>query len=455
MSLDADGELVKRASAKMYGRVDTLQPADLEAFGDLLVQLKHNEALGYGLCRVSTTARVVATRHLSGAPGAVARNNDYFQFARTPGVLMLDHDAEHVTDCFDRDSLRDALLEVVPELELAPMLWRPSASSRIYRSDTGEELQGLRGQRLYIPVHDASDIQRLGKTIYTRLWAAGRGRFVVSGSGLLLDRNLFDNAVWKAEGLDYAAGAKCLPPLEQRRDPPHIWEAGLVGGLAPFDSRVIGDITPELKEAADKHRDEARESMREAQSAARAAYLAERAPLLAARRSISLDEAHKVWSQALDGLLYPDFVLHLEDGTVVSVGEVLDNPAKYHGKRCADPLEPDYRGDSRIARINLYSGSRPHIKSYAHGGAYYKLLRQPRELVVQTGENPRLVDQCLSLLRIHGDLFDFGDKGVVRASGERLYPVEATYLTYHLGRDVAHFVEEAQDHRRKGRHQLP
>ena len=441
MSLDADGVLVKHARTTLYdGRVDTLQPADLEAFGDLLVQLKHNEALGYGLCRVAPSARVVSSRHLSEAPGAVSRTKDYFQFARTPGVLMLDHDSEHVAESLDRDSLREALLDAVPELELAPMLWRPSASSFIYDTARDVELQGLRGQRLYIPVQDGSDIKRLGSAIYERLWAAGRGRFVVSGSGLLLDRNLFDNAVWHAEGLDFAAGAKCLPPLEQRRGPPHIWEAGLVGGLAPFDSRVIGDISPEIKEAADKHRDAARESMREAQSTARAVYLAERAPLLAARRAISLDAAHEVFSQALDrNLLFPDFLLHLEDGTVVSVGEVLDNPAKYHGKRCGDPLEPDYRGDSRIARINLYSGSRPCVESFAHGGAYYKLVRQPRVLRVQPGENPRLVDECLSLLRIHGDLFDFGDKGVVRAAGERLYPVDATYLTHHLGRDVARF----------------
>jgi len=40
----------------------------------------------------------------------------------------------------------------------------------------------------------------------------------------------------------------------------------------------------------------------------------------------------------------------------VTVGTVLDNRERWHGERFADPLEPDYRGDKRIAWLNLRSG---------------------------------------------------------------------------------------------------
>lgn len=436
-SINPEGELVKVTKGSLVdGRADTVSCADLEAFGELLTTLRHNQALAYGVSG-KESARVVVGDRLHECPGAIARNRQHFHFTRSPGILMLDHDADHVTDCFDRDSLRAVLLGVIPELELAPMLWRPSASSHIYDTARDVELQGLRGQRLYIPVQDASDIERLGKSLYTRFWAAGRGRYVLSNSARLLDRNIFDNAVWQPERLDYAAGALCLPPLEQRRGPPHLWEAGLVGGLAPLDSRVIGDISPELKEAADKHRDEARESMREAQGVARDEYVATRAAVLAEESRISVDEADNILRKAMErNELFPDFTIHLDDGGAVTVAQILDNPAKYHAKRCADPIEPDYRGDRRIAFINLRSGGRPFVFSHAHGGIRYELVRQPRVLRLESGEDPRVVDECLALMRMQGDSFDFGGRGVVRVTDERLYPVDAPYLRDYLGRIV-------------------
>ena len=48
-------------------------------------------------------------------------------------------------------------------------------------------------------------------------------------------------------------------------------------------------------------------------------------------------------------VLSSDFVLYRPDGTSITVGEVLADPEKWHQARFADPLEPEYRDDKRIA----------------------------------------------------------------------------------------------------------
>ena len=55
-------------------------------------------------------------------------------------------------------------------------------------------------------------------------------------------------------------------------------------------------------------------------------------------------------------------VLHLDDGTRVTVGEVMRSPDRFEGVTCADPLEPSYgRGKAML----FPSGRR--LSSWAHG----------------------------------------------------------------------------------------
>ena len=73
-----------------------------------------------------------------------------------------------------------------------------------------------------------------------------------------------------------------------------------------------------------------------------------------------------------------ELVLH--DGLIITVGEVRAAPEKYDGARCADPAEPGYRSDMRIAQINPFGRIGPHIYSHAHGEQIYMLPREPAEL---------------------------------------------------------------------------
>lgn len=367
--LNDDGQPTTTSSAALYdGRAETIRCLGITNFLGMRDDLKPNEAFMFGVARSASVA-VTTLKNLRDHPaehaGKIARDSKSFHFPEAPGILMLDHDAGHMSCAYDRVSLREELLGAVPELATAAMAWAPSASSYIYALGTEEEIHGLRGQRLYVSVLDASDIPRLGKAIYERLWAAGIGMYAVSAGGQLLDRNLFDASVWQAERIDFAAGAKCIAPLEQRPGGGCEWNAT----AEPWDSRtLLLDLTPEQVAAAATHRAAARELVTGKASAARIAYANTRAEARATSGGISIEEARRqVHAELTLQRLAADFVLHPEEGGTVTVAEVVADPKKWNGLRFADPIEPGYREDQRIAWLNLDNPDKPFLYSHAHG----------------------------------------------------------------------------------------
>jgi hypothetical protein len=129
----------------------------------------------------------------------------------------------------------------------------------------------------------------------------------------------------------------------------------------------------------------------------------------------------------LDGI----FPIQLASGAMTSVAEILANPGKFHNIRCADPVEPDYGNDSRIAFINTKTSS-PFIFSHAHGGTRYKLLRASVEVQLIPGELHFVVKKILEALRQDGSIYERGGEVVRLTEKGRVLPLEAEYLTVYL-----------------------
>jgi hypothetical protein len=82
------------------------------------------------------------------------------------------------------------------------------------------------------------------------------------------------------------------------------------------------------------------------------------------------------WVSALaDRTLLSDFVLYFRDKGACTVAEVLANPIAFDMERLADPGEPTYANDPRIAQF-YWNDGRPKIHSHAHGGCKYALRRE-------------------------------------------------------------------------------
>jgi len=229
-----------------------------------------------------------------------------------------------------------------------------------------------------------------------RLWLAGHGWILISGSGAKLERTLFDTSVWQPERLDFVGGADCAPPLEQRRPKPSVFDATAADGRVdtrlafpdltePEQARYM-QLISEAKRKAQPEADRAHEAWRIArgEEAARQA----RSGAQEKGRELSVEDERAAYERGYDaagrahgGELTGDFqIVVLPEGegrerAVVTVAEILADPEAYHGMLTLDPLEPDYHHHKVVGKL-LTVGTRigkPVLVSMAHGQRTYRL----------------------------------------------------------------------------------
>lgn len=430
-----DGVPVKESAGHMMeGHAeprDVKDPTDLAFLLDL--ELHWNKALCFGIPNDDAPADIASKSRIENGtalPESITRSNEAFRWPAGPGWLMLDYDPAPNTVPLDRDQLLSVLCEAAPALRDAPMVWSTSSSSFIYNEETGEEVTGLRGQRFYVLVQSAADIPRAGKALFDRLWLAGHGFYILSKAGTLLERSVIDAAVWQPCRLDFAAGPMCEEPLTTKRPGAEEYnnDTEPLDTLAAFPPLTRDELTAlsEIKTAARNDQDLLAE-----QSILREAWVLERLEKLPANTSTDERERVEKSLRAAIGTyrLWGDFELIHSSGSNVAVGDLLDNPDRWHGERFADPLDPGK--DQRIAWLNLKSGGRPFLYSHAHGGQRFTLMRAVQTLQIEKGELPRVLDAILERLRSDGQVFERAGV-LVRFADDVLVPVERPWLQTHI-----------------------
>lgn len=443
-SLDADGVLQKSAGGNLSeGLSQTMRVAGVTEFAALLPDLNPNQALMFGTFAhdaATVLSKERAERSRSAGP-VVTRTRDCVSWPDGPAILMLDYDPPSSGDPLTQDELRERLFETVPALRGAPHVTRPSASSCIYRKGDGAELRGERGRRVYIGVKEGRDIERAAKVLQARLWLNGHGYFAVSKSGALLERTLIDGAVFQPERLDFAGGAACGEGLEQRLPEPEIFTAD-----APYldTATALPNLTGPEHSRLEEMKGAARKEMEGAASAVREAWIVERVGEFAsaldetddAKRDQRVSDYAQTCRAAVEeGRLHGDYEIILDDGKRVTVGEVLDNPGKYHNRKTLDPIEPDYDGGRAVGWLNLHAKGRPYLKSFAHGDHRFTLVRARKTIVLITGEEAGTFAKAAEILRINGELYERGGQ-LVRTIGNKIVPACTDWLRLHLARNA-------------------
>ena len=410
--------------------------SDLTEFADLLGQIGDNQALTYGIPQTSPIALTTqAEWERKGKPDdEIPRTNETFSWFEGPGIMMIDNDPEDEDAVLDPNALIQILKSAVPGLADVEMLTYPSASSWIRNTKTGAWLSQLRGQRVYLMVADASDIERAGQVLFDRLWLAGHGYFKVSSAGTLLSRTLVDGSVYQPSRLDFVAGAVCKPPLVQERGTPQI----VPGTSKIVDTReALPDLTAREKKLLKHMQDVAREEKRPEAEARRNAWLDERAHKMAGPNASeeAIAAARARAEVALDTRALPgDFVLDVMlDGKIeeVTVAQILEVPAKYHCAKTRDPLEPDY-DDGRLVGKLFVNGTIKRLHSFAHGEATYTLETSKTEIEIPQGQLDKAVDDTLDVLRKDPNFFDFGDAFVLIDNG-KIHRLDQHMLEQRLG----------------------
>ncbi len=430
--MTGDGLDKKSAGQLVRGEYKIRDIRSAIELADELASLHPNEALIYGIPQRAETQGSIASRK-EARPGEITRTRDNFDWPAGPAVMFLDYDHRQGAEPLTANMLWELIITSVPELANAPAVVTASATSYIYDKKTGKEIKGAGGWHVYLIVKDGRDIPRAGQALFEQTWMTGHGWFMVSSAGSLLERSLIDTTVWQPERLDFAAGAVCLPPIEQRRPAPLVKNPD----AKPFDSQQLRRVSAiaeleRLKSIASAAVAEEAKKVRDRWIEARVADVMVTVSETDADKREERSKILRVTYRraAEDGLLLGDFVLTTEDGRQVTVGEILDNVDHWHGKRFADPLERDYRNDSRVAWANLQSGGKPIIFSHAHGGRRYVLVRAPQTIQVSGGEMPRIVEAVQRHMHRAGEVYQRGGELVRVADGLTLV-VHPAWLRTH------------------------
>lgn len=386
-----DGEPVKTSAGEMLeglaARVPVAGPADLVR---LLAALQEGQALVFGL-PPEVSCRVTTQQKLADSPGAIARTKEHFKWSDGSGWMMLDYDPQEGKAPLTREELLAALYRAAPGLRAAPMVWGVSSSSNIHNADTGEVVTGVRGQRLYVLVASAKDIERAGAALFDRLWLAGYGRYDISSAGTLMPRTLVDKAVWQPNRLDFAAPPVCIAPLESRRPAP----LAMNNDAPALDLQlVIPDLTPEESSELGRLQQRAEAESRDKAAAVRHEWLRAKVAHLP---EDDQEQARVRLSRSLDtGVLNGDFKLVRADGERVTVDQILAEGKPWHEARFHDPFEAEHRDDPRIAVVYLNADGSAHLYSHAHGGKNYKLEVSATKLRFALSKGDKLAANCKS-----------------------------------------------------------
>ena len=267
----------------------------------------------------------------------------------------------------------DAMMQrLLPWWSGCARMYRPSASAFIYDAE-GNELAGPGSLRCYLIADKGENIPFLGIAILDALWKAGAGRIEFSASGSMLVRCAVDGAVWQPERLDFAGPVVLGPGLVKKNVSAAIIEGGVIdteaaiaGGPGKVTTAVWLRTSLEIRQAKHKAKPE--------EKRLRKIYIADR---IREEVAVGVDEKHarQKWRAAFTtNTLSADFRLHFLNMGNVRVADVLANPRRFDFERLADPADPTYADDPRIAVFFANGGkARPHIFSHAHGGRKYVL----------------------------------------------------------------------------------
>lgn len=438
----------KTVAGDLYeGTFKILHFKTIEQFAKLIVNVTTAQAISSSLPLSGACEGLIVTKAKAAQnPQALTRTmKDFGHPEGIKGMIVLDYDTIAGKRALSRNEIWNLVTTIAPEVEKTGALWWCSSSSYVYKD--GEEVYGLRGQRLYLMVADISDTERVGKVLGRRLWLAGHGCIAISASGQRLERTVFDAAMFQPSRLDFIGGAVCEAPLVQKRGEPFVLSNGgwlntttAFKDLTPAEEMQYAALVLDAKSQAEGSANEARERWKNARREAEVKKLSSIGMPIAE----ASDRVERFLAAALGGVLLGDFSIHLADGNIVSVGTVLDNRERFHGELTLDPLEPEYANRKVTGKLFLF-GASPTLHSFAHGGATYRLRRQPHRLYVQRGKKAELVDEIGKVLAGEPDVFLRGDTLVLIEDG-RMRHLRKHNLAHLIGTRAALYTKNEKGH---------
>jgi uncharacterized protein (DUF927 family) len=390
-----DGRAVKDATHDLgvhSGHHNDVQVGGLVGLAALIEGLNFNQALTAGISGREGAQRLVTKKKLAKlgekAENTIARSKDYLKWPDKLFALPIDHDAEPGVAPLSPDGLRDILVGVFPNFEAVGRLVTHSTSSHIYNANTGECLKGEGNHHTYVLAR--GDVDRFNRIAKDYFWLKDKGFYksasvnAQTGVSAILERHPIDLSVGSSERIICEAGALLGEGLEQRRPEPEVYPGGV------WDLDAIPELTPEEKAIADSNK-------QMAESGARIQQLERATEFQVKEKNLEPKPAESAANKAIQdcdrGVLLPDHILYLEDGTEIAAGDLMD---KHVGLKLRDPQEPDYDGGRLVAKIFEAKQGEFRIHSFAHGEKNYTIQQQTSDWDFKTLTEAQYSDLGLS-----------------------------------------------------------
>jgi hypothetical protein len=441
--LDDSGNLQKQSAAQLYdGTASPIQVENLEAFLKFRARMKTKHALTYGTIDSAVRVPLAIEESQAVLDGkAIARTRRFFGFgAGQPGILFGDYDPADGRPLLGYEALDDILGECVPGWRGTERLWSSSSSAYIYRradeaaGRPARELSGAKGWHCYIVVDDASRIPSIAEFIEQKIWEAKHGYIGLSKCGYKLIRNPFDTTVAQPERIDFRR-AELSKELEQRN------QEHLIRGAAMLKT---DDIPATGISRADWRRDNkavkaAKDAVEERSQEVKRAYMEDKIRE-DIENGVPMRVARMKWSTVLDSnlpRLPGNFVIRLSDERRVTVGEIIDRPDEFNGKRCYDPMDHEYNNDKRIGVISVGDGF-DTIYTHAYGGVTYGLTRRTTRVVVsEGGVLHKMADESAQALANEENVYTRGGEIIV-VHDNKIIPMNKEHVEDSLSRCISY-----------------
>ncbi|WP_223421204.1 DNA primase family protein [Tateyamaria pelophila] len=374
-----DGTLGKHTEGTLVAcKYQTFEAPTLQAFYEWLYHAPSTQYMTQGIADHQTAdvyPRPVVAELGDTSTAVMSRTQDDIHWPEGAALMVVDSDAngEQITV----EQVWAALCMAEPKLAGYACLHTTSSSSNVVYLDTNT---GIGGLHTYLHVTDGTDIPRALHALHVRLCLRGQARHKLSRDGKFLDRSFVDMAMKTPQQPAYIR-AHCVPPVTQDKQ---FW---MRKGVEMLDTRaVIPDLTQTELAEFDAHLVMAKAGMQDQIDAVRDQYRNERAEEIANDTGVSHETAlATVDAMLTTQVLCSDFVLTV-GREKVTVGQILAQPAKWHGVACCDPVDP--KGAGKTAAKIYSDQGQPMVNSFAHGGAKYTLTLLPSNPVLPEGARP-------------------------------------------------------------------
>jgi len=348
-----DGQVSVKAGARIVNaEAEKLNVTNLNEFYSVISELTNKQCITLGILPDDKCSIVLSANEDLKA-GKYGRNKHNVKYPNGDKLILLDID--EVRDGLEFKTAKQVfehLCDIDLCFSMLELLIVPSSSCGV--KFNGELLKGY-SWHVYLVINETLTIEDLRTFVVNASFENGDGRVKYSKKGTATTTSLFDESVFDAERVIYAAKPSFNEGFEVVDGITHLYQSGITLNISDISTFDVEDIKADL--INDKAVSVESERLK-------TLYIEEKTSQGIAR-GLTKELAHKAATKQSDDILTMDSVLDLDDKNKITVAEICKKPGLYDGKALPDPIE-GYGYGATTAKFWWNEGT-PKIHSFAHG----------------------------------------------------------------------------------------